>query len=81
MDRLQHLQTYTVQELVSELRRRIAELDEARALLAGTESGPKNSRMSQAKAEYWREWREYKAAHPDATVEQWRRAQKRNAKK
>jgi hypothetical protein len=81
MDRLTQLQSYTVRELVDELKRRIAELDEARALLAGTEDGPKNSKMSQAKAEYWRDWRRYKAEHPDATVEQWRRAQKRNAKK
>lgn len=81
MDRLTQLQSYTVRELVDELKRRIAELDEARALLAGTEDVPKNSRMSQAKAEYWRGWREYKAAHPDATVEQWRRAQKRSSRK
>jgi len=80
MDRLTQLQSYTVRELVDELKRRIAELDEARALLAGTEP-VKHSRMSEAKAEYWRGWREYKVAHPDATVEQWRRAQKRNAKK
>jgi len=82
MDRLKQLEAYTDRELVDELKRRIAILDEARALLGGS-VGPtaKNPKMSEAKAAYWREWREYKAAHPDATLEQWRRAQKRSARK
>ena len=78
MDRLKQLETYTVRELVDELKRRIDELDEARALLAATsDQAVRNSRMSEAKSAYWKEWHKYKAANPDAKVEQWRRSQKR----
>lgn len=81
MDRLEQLKSYTVPELVAELRRRIAELDEARTLLALTGDPGKKSRMSEAKAAYWRGWHEYRAAHPDATVDEWRRSQKRTTKR
>jgi hypothetical protein len=81
MDRLQQLQSYSVKELVDELRRRITELDEARALLALAGDPGKKSRMSEAKAAYWQGWHEYKAAHPDATVDEWRRSQRRTTKR
>lgn len=78
MDRLERLREYTDTELLEELNRRIAEyqgkVDRIRATMSPAPG--KFFAKSQAKTEYWREWHEYKAAHPDATVEQWRRAQK-----
>lgn len=86
-DRLKALEGYTVAELVGELKGRMAELDEARALLGGNtpgapkgRDGAKNPAMSQAKARYWASWHEYQAAHPGATVAEWRKAQKRKGK-
>ena len=76
-DRQKQLESFTVGELVGELQRRKAELDEALALLAlpGANSDEaKNPRMSEAKAAYWQEWHEYKATHPDATVAEWRKS-------
>jgi hypothetical protein len=82
MDRMGQLKMYSIAELVGELKRRKDELDSALAMFAGPGSTTiRNSRMSEAKARYWAEWHEYKATHPDATVEQWRRSQKRSAKK
>ena len=82
MDRLAQLQTYTVRELVDELKRRKSELDSALATFAGSGSqNVSNPRMSEAKATYWRGWHEYKAAHSDATVEDWRRSRKRGGRK
>lgn len=78
VDRLEQLKNYTLPELVAEVKRRIAEADAARAVIGGTGKRAKYSKMSEAKAEYWREWHEYKESHPDSTVEQWRRAQKRS---
>ena len=83
-ERLKLLESYSVRELTDELRRRIAELDEARALLAGTSTSGqpvRNSKMSEAKAAYWAAWHEYRAAHPDATVAQWRKTQKKGSTK
>lgn len=80
-DRQKQLESFTDRELVDELKRRFAVLDEARALFGATATGAKNPRMSEAKAAYWRQWHDYKAAHPDATLEQWRRSQKRSTKK
>ena len=81
MDRLKALEGYSFQELVTELRRRIAEVDEARALLAGSgtgsSKGPKNPRMSEAKRKYWESWHQYKAEHPEATKAEWLRIRKR----
>jgi hypothetical protein len=82
-DRLKVLESYTVAELVGELKRRMAELDEAKALLGGPRTpkdGAKNPAMSEAKAKYWAGWHEYRALHPDATVGEWRKAQKRTKK-
>ena len=78
MERQKLLESFTDRELVDELKRRFAVMDEARALFGGlSTTGAKNPKMSEAKAAYWREWHEYKAAHPDASLEQWRRSQKR----
>jgi len=84
MDQVKKLETYSTRELIDELKLRIAELDEARALLAGTLPSPaagKNPKLSAAKVEYWKSWWEYKAAHPIASVEDWRsyRSSTRNA--
>jgi hypothetical protein len=80
-DRQKLLQSFTFEELVAEVRRRMAEVDKARELLAGSSGqAPKNTRMSQAALEKWKGWHAYKEQHPDATVEQWRRAQKRKGR-
>lgn len=77
MDRLKQLETYSTPELIAELRRRMDELDEARALLGGSGTGSvKNPAMSSAKAAYWKAWHQYRAAHPAATVAEWRKGQK-----
>ena len=82
-DRLKQLETYTTRELIEELRRRITELDEARALLGpspSVASATKNPKISTAKAKYWFAWHEYKNTHPNATVTDWRKAQKQPRK-
>ena len=77
MDRVERLREYTDTELLEELNRRIEEYQaKMEAIRAGMSPG-KYFAKSQAKAAYWRGWHEFKQAHPDATVEQWRRAQKR----
>ena len=81
MDRVDQLKAFTTAELIEELRRRKEELEAGISLLTGSATPVRNSKMSEAKAAYWQAWHEYKAAHPDATVEQWRRAQKRSTKK
>lgn len=81
MDRIEQLKAFTTSELIEELRRRKAELDAGISSLTGSAGQAKNSRMSEAKAAYWQEWHQYKAAHPEATVEQWRRAHKRSSRK
>jgi hypothetical protein len=81
MDRLEQLKSYSVRELVDELKRRKAELDEAVAEFSGSgRATAVNPRMSEAKAEYWRGWHVYKAHHPDASVSEWRRTQKRKGR-
>jgi hypothetical protein len=81
MDRQKQLEAFTDRELVDELRRRFAVLDEARALLTCAVGTVKNPRMSEAKAAYWAAWHEYKTTHPDATREQWERSKKRSTRK
>lgn len=78
MEHTKQLEGFTTRELVEELRRRIAELDEARALLsgAGQASTPKNLKISSAKSEYWRAWHQYRAVHPSASVAEWRKSLK-----
>lgn len=75
-DRLKALEAYTVRELVDELKRRKDELDDALSAI-GSRSDAKNTRMSEAKAAYWRGWHAYRSEHPNATVAEWRKAQKR----
>lgn len=75
---LNTLASFTDEELIVELKRRIARADEmklALASLAGPSTAVKSSNVSKAKAEYWAAWHTYKAAHPDATVAEWRKAQ------
>jgi hypothetical protein len=67
--------------LVEELKRRIAQADEAKAVLATVVSETtlpaKNPRVSAAKAEYWRRRREWLAANPGKTVEDFHRETRR----
>lgn len=82
MNREEQLRGFTDEELLDELNRRIEESRKRMQTLSrGLGEPGKFFAKSQAKAKYWAEWHEYKAAHPDATVEQWRRSQKRSAKK
>ena len=74
------LETVSTRELVEELNRRITKLESARALLLEAvpsgSSPAKNPRISGAKAKYWQGWHDYQAAHPDATVAEWRKSLK-----
>jgi hypothetical protein len=79
MDKPKLLTEFTTAELTGELQRRIAELDRARVLLMLPSTG-KNPRVSAAKTQYWKAWHEYSAAHPGATVAEWRKSQKHKAK-
>ena len=77
------LESFTDEELIAELKRRIARADEMKAALAslaGPSAAVKSSNVSKAKAEYWAAWHTYKAGHPDSTVEQWRRVQAKQRK-
>jgi len=78
------LASFSDEELIAELKRRIARADEMKAALASL-SGPstamKSSNVSKAKAEYWADWHAYKAAHPGATVTEWRKAQGKQHRK
>jgi hypothetical protein len=81
MDRQEQLKSYSTAELVAELRRRKEELESGIALLAEPrDSSARNSKMSAAKAEYWKPWHDYKRSNPDATLAEWRRALKRGKK-
>jgi len=73
------LESFTTMELVQELKRRLDELDQARALLLGSSAqvSGKNPRLSGAKAAYWKDWHDYKAQHLNATVEEWRKSQRK----
>jgi ribosomal protein L29 len=78
MDRTEQLRSYSVRELVDELKRRKAELDGAVAeFTTAAGASAKNPRMSEAKAEYWRAWRAYKAQHPNASASEWRKSLKK----
>jgi len=69
------LTTVSTDEIVRELKRRIATMDEAKAALAATTNQstavfpPKNLNVSKAKQAYWRRRREWFAANPGKTVE------------
>ena len=77
------LHTVPTDEIVEELKRRIAEMDEAKAMLASLtgETNPaapaKNPNVSRAKEAYWRRRREWLAANPGKTVEDFNRENKR----
>lgn len=66
---------YTTRELMDELKRRIAETEEARVLLASPPSA-----KSIAKKAYWDEWRAYVAKYPNATKEQFKNSKSRSKK-
>ena len=77
------LDKLSTDELVEELRRRIAKMDEAKVALAAltrqSTGGPrpKNPNVSRAKAAYWRRQREWLAANPGKTVEDFYRENRR----
>ena len=77
------LDTLSTDELVDELRRRIAKMDEAKVTLAAltnqstAEPRPKNPNVSRAKEAYWRRRREWLAANPGKTVEDFYRENRR----
>lgn len=77
-DHTAKLSDFTDEELLAEIQRRRAEAQrrlDRFAVAAGDK--PKYAAKSEAKAIYWAEWRQYKANHPNATVEQWQRMRKR----
>jgi hypothetical protein len=69
------LDMVSTDDIVEELRRRIAKMDEAKSTLAavtGQSTGAppaKNPKLSRAKEAYWRRRREWLAANPGKTVE------------
>jgi len=77
------LDTVSTDDIVEELKRRIAKMEEAKARLAavtGQSSGAparKNLNVSRAKEAYWRRRREWLAANPDKTVEDFYRENRR----
>lgn len=83
MDNKNKIESFTTSELIAELRRRFAEMDEARTLLlgAGSSSSTKSPRISSVKKDYWKPWHEYKSAHPGATLAEWRKSQKQTQRK
>jgi hypothetical protein len=82
MNREEQLRSFTDEELLEEINRRVEESRKRmQALTRGLGEPGKFFAKAQAKARYWAPWHEYRAAHPDATVAEWRRAQKRSSKK
>jgi hypothetical protein len=82
-DRIRGLESYTDDELLSEMQRRRAEAQQRvnkLSAITGEKTVAKNPRMSAAKALYWSAWHEYRSSYPDASLEDWRKAQKRKAK-
>jgi hypothetical protein len=77
------LDTLSTDDLLEELRRRIAKMDEAKATLAALAnrskagSRPKNPNVSRAKEAYWRRRREWLAANAGKTVEDFYRENRR----
>jgi hypothetical protein len=67
------LNTISTDEIVEELKRRTATMEEAKAMLAvltnPTTTSPKNANVSKAKEAYWRRRREWLAANPGKTIE------------
>lgn len=82
LDRIAALAGYTDDELLAEVQRRRVEAQLRLDRLSVATGGPvKMPGKSIAKRAYWAAWREYKAEHPNATVEAWRRAAKRTRMK
>jgi len=77
MDRLKALESYTDDELLAEIQRRRLEAQQRLSRLSLASDDGRSILKSQAKAAYWSSWHQYKAQHPDATVDVWRKAQKR----
>jgi hypothetical protein len=77
------LQTISTDDIVVELKRRIAKIDEAKitlaALIGHSTAAPraKNPKVSKAKEAYWRKRREWLAANPGKTVEDFNSANRR----
>jgi hypothetical protein len=81
MNREEQLRNFAAEELLDEINRRIEESRKRmQALTRGLGEPGRFFAKSQAKARYWQGWHDYKANHPDATVAEWRRAQRRNKK-
>lgn len=81
MDRSELLKSFT-DKLLDELNRRVQEYQGKMEIRPGMSPAPGSYfKKSQAKADYWRGWHEYKATHPNATVAEWRRRRKRSLKK
>jgi hypothetical protein len=77
------LDTISTGDIVDELKRRIAKMDEAKttlaALIGQSTAAPraKNPNVSRAKEAYWRKRREWLAANPGKTVEDFYRENRR----
>lgn len=71
------LDAFSTEKLVEELKRRISQAEAAKVALASLTDQEtqqvKNPKVSAAKTEYWRRRREWLAANPDKTVEDFRR--------
>ena len=81
MAQTEQLGTVSTDSLVEELKRRIAQAEEAKSLLARlaneTIQPAKNPKVSAAKSEYWRRRREWLAANPGKTPEDFHRETRR----
>ena len=77
------LNVVSTDDIVEELKRRIAATDEAKATLAAVTGQstaaplPKNPNVSRAKEAYWRRRREWLAANPGKTVEDFNKENRR----
>jgi hypothetical protein len=77
------LDTISTDDIVEELKRRIAKMDEAKTTLAALTGQSmaahraKNPNVSKAKEAYWRKRREWLAANPGKTVEDFYREKRR----
>ena len=77
------LDTISTDDIVEEMKRRIAKMDEAKTMLAAltgqstAEPRTKNPNVSRAKEAYWRRRREWLAANPGKTMEDFYREKRR----
>jgi hypothetical protein len=81
MAQAEQLGTVSTDSLVEELKRRIAQAEEAKSLLVTlaneTIQPAKNPKVSAAKSEYWRRRREWLASNPGKTMEDFHRETRR----